>query len=64
VPGAQSYDKYNCEKCGPTWKNLLQIFGIIIAFAIAISMLVKSTIAAASKPVVHGVFIKILLNHM
>ena len=62
--GAQSYDKYSCEECGATWKNLLQIFGIIIAFAIAISMLVKSTIAAASKPVIHGVFIKILLNHM
>lgn len=63
MPGAQRYDKYNCETCLPAWKNLLQIFGVIIAFALAISMLVKSTIAAASKPVVYGVFIKILLNH-
>jgi len=23
MPGAQSYDKYKCERCLPTWKNLL-----------------------------------------
>jgi hypothetical protein len=64
LPGYFKQSGFSCKECGERVYNIIRLVSIIIIASVAVSVLIRSTIANQSKIQTHSVFIKILMNHM